>query len=90
MAEARISVRVQPKARRAGVAVSEAGVITVKISAPPERGKANAAVIEAVANALGVAPSVLKIVRGSTSRDKVLVVEGLTQDEVMSRLRDDG
>ncbi|MDA0988355.1 MAG: DUF167 domain-containing protein [Chloroflexi bacterium] len=86
MAEARISVRVQPKARRAGVTVSEAGGITVRVSAPPERGKANAAVIEAIANALAVAPSVLKIARGNTSRDKVLVVEGLTKDEVMSRL----
>ncbi len=80
-------MRVQPKARRAGVTVSEAGGVTVRVSAPPERGKANAAVIEAVAHALGMPPSAVEIVRGHTTRDKVLVVEGLTQEEAMSRLQ---
>ena len=87
MTEARIAVRVQPKARRTGVTVSEAGHVTVRVSAPPERGKANDAVIEAIAHALGMPPSAVGIVRGHTTRDKVFVVDGLTQEEAMRRLQ---
>ena len=87
MAEARIAVRVQPKARRTGVTVSEAGDVTVRVSAPPERGKANDAVIEAIAHALEMPSSVVEIARGHTARDKVVTVQGLTQEEAMSRLR---
>ena len=63
MPEARVAVRVQPKARRAGVTVSESGGVTVRVNAPPERGKANAAVIETIAHALGMPPSAVEIVR---------------------------
>ena len=80
-------MRVQPKARRIGVTVSEAGDVIVRVSAPPERGKANGAVVEAIAHALWVPSSAVEIVRGYTTRDKVLVVDGLTQEEAMSRLR---
>jgi uncharacterized protein YggU (UPF0235/DUF167 family) len=78
MAGARIAVRVQSKASHVGVTVVETGHIIVKVNAHPERGKANALV---------VAPSDLKIAQGNISRDKVLVMEGLTQDEVMSRIQ---
>ena len=80
-------MRVQPKARYAGVTVSEEGTITVRVSAPPERSKANAAVLEVLAHALQVSPSAVEIVRGYAARDKVVVVEGLTQDEAMNRFR---
>ena len=87
MPKARIALRVQPRARRTGVTVSEVGAVTVRVSTAPERGKANAAVVEALALALQVPPSAVEIVRGHGARDKVVVVEGLTQDEAMSRLR---
>ncbi|MDP6101889.1 MAG: DUF167 domain-containing protein [Dehalococcoidia bacterium] len=44
------------------------GVITCRVSAAPEKGKANAAVIEAIAHALGVPPSAVEIVRGPQHR----------------------
>ncbi|MFH1560086.1 MAG: DUF167 domain-containing protein [Chloroflexota bacterium] len=87
MPKARIVLRVQPRARRTEVTVSEAGVVTVRVSAAPERGRANAAVVEALARALGVPTSTVQIVQGHGSRNKVVVVEGLTQEEVMSRLQ---
>lgn len=86
MPEARIAVRVQPKARRPGVTVSEDGTVAVRVSAAPERGRANAAVLEALAQALGVPPSAVEVVQGHTSRNKIVVVYGLTQEESMSRL----
>lgn len=79
-------MRVQPKARRTGVTVSEDGAVAVRVSAAPERGKANAAVVEALAEALGVSSSAVEVVQGHTGRDKVVVVVGLTLEEAMRRL----
>jgi uncharacterized protein YggU (UPF0235/DUF167 family) len=45
LSKAYIALRVQSRARRVWVAVSEAGAVTVRVSAAPERGKANAAVV---------------------------------------------
>lgn len=67
---ARIALRVTPGARQEG-AGREGGVIWVAVSAPPEEGKANAAVRAMLARALGVAPSRLELISGATSRDKV-------------------
>ena len=89
MPKARIALRVQPGARRTGVTGSEAGAVTVRVRTAPEIGKANAAVVvtAALSRALQVPPSAVEIVRVHSSRDKVVVVEGLTQDEAMSRLQ---
>jgi uncharacterized protein YggU (UPF0235/DUF167 family) len=62
--------RVTPRAWREGV-TDESGVIKVAVTAPPEDGRANAAVAEALAHALGVAKTRLTLLRGATSRDKV-------------------
>ncbi len=71
---AEFAVRVTPRARRPGV-VLEAGVWRVGVSAPPEDGRANAAVAEALAHALGVAKGRLVLVRGATARDKLFRLE---------------
>ena len=62
--------RVTPRARREGISETE-GMIKIAVSAPPEDGRANAAVVEALALALGVAKTRLSLLRGATSRDKV-------------------
>ena len=48
----------------------EAGRVVVKVRAKPEDGKANAAVLDLLATALGVATSRLRLLRGATGRDK--------------------
>ena len=67
---AEIAVRVTPRASRARVTVEE-GLIRVYVTVVPEDGKANRAVQEALAKALGLAKSRLTLIRGQTSRDKV-------------------
>ncbi len=62
-------VRVTPRARRAGVGL-EGAVWRIAVTAPPEDGRANAAVAEALAHALGVAKGRLVLVQGATARDK--------------------
>lgn len=64
-----ITVRVTPRASRARIVETEAG-LQVYVTVPPEDGKANAAVQKALAKHLGVAKSALRLIRGAKSRDK--------------------
>jgi uncharacterized protein len=54
-----------------------AGAVVVRVTAPPVDGKANAALCVFVAKRAGVPPSHVQVVKGMTSRDKVVRVEGV-------------
>jgi uncharacterized protein (TIGR00251 family) len=69
-----ITVRVTPRASRNRVTQDE-GQIRVYVTAPPENGKANAAVQKALAKALGVPKSRLTLIRGRTARDKTFMID---------------
>ncbi|MDR7419588.1 MAG: DUF167 domain-containing protein [Armatimonadota bacterium] len=71
----RLSVHVTPRARHERVERLDATTLRVAVTAPPHEGRANAAIIEAVAAYLGVAPSRVRIVRGHAARRKVLDIE---------------
>ena len=58
------------------------GVLQLRVTAHPDKGLANAAVLSMLAQALGVAKSTVRIVRGQTSRNKVVTVESLSPEEV--------
>lgn len=75
LVSAELSVRVTPKASRNRIE-REDGAIRVYVTAVPEGGKANAAVIKMLSKALGVPKSRLALIRGETSRDKVFRIEG--------------
>lgn len=66
-----IALRVTPKASRNRIIVED-GQIRVHVTTAPEDGKANEAVRKLLAKALGVGKTRLEVVRGATSRDKVL------------------
>ena len=68
-AEGRLVLRVTPGARVETVELGE-GLVQIKVRAKPEGGKANDAVLELLARALGVATSRLQLLRGATGRDK--------------------
>ncbi|MFA5270321.1 MAG: DUF167 domain-containing protein [Patescibacteria group bacterium] len=67
----KINVRVIPKAKQNRVEKTAEG-FRVRVTAAPTDGKANEAVIKLLADHLGVAKSKLRVVRGVTSRDKVI------------------
>jgi uncharacterized protein YggU (UPF0235/DUF167 family) len=69
--EGRLAVRVTPGARAETLELAE-GKLLAKVRAKPQDGKANIAVIELIASALGVAPSRLQLLRGATSREKLI------------------
>ena len=74
VAGAEFALRVTPRARREEIARDGTGY-RAAVFAPPEDGKANAAVQALLAHALGVAKSRLVLVRGGTSRDKLFRLE---------------
>ena len=77
-----INVRVQPRASRNSVTGYRGGTVRVSVTAPPHGGRANAALLELLADALGVARSRLNIIRGHSGRDKIVVVEGLADEDI--------
>ena len=87
-----VPVRVQPRARRTEiVGVMPSGALKVKLQAPPVDGAANEALLRFLAReVLGVAPSDLVLVRGHTSRDKVVGVRGIDIAAVRRRIADGG
>ena len=70
-----IQVKVQPRARRKAIART-GDTLRVAVTAAPEDGKANRAVLKALAEALDVAPSSLTILKGRTGAQKLIRVEG--------------
>jgi uncharacterized protein YggU (UPF0235/DUF167 family) len=79
-------VRVTPRAGRDEVAgVGSAGELLVKVRAAPADGAANAAVLRIIAAAAGVAPSRLQLVRGATSRTKIVSIGGVAESDLRAR-----
>ncbi len=77
-----LAVRVQPRAKRDQVVGLREGRLVIRLSAPPVDGKANAALTAFVAKQASVPRSRVSVVKGQTSRDKVVRVEGLTDGEL--------
>jgi uncharacterized protein len=70
-----LRVRLQPRAGRDEVVGERAGAVVIRVAAPPVDGKANAALCAFVAARAGVPKSAVSVVRGHSSRDKVVRVE---------------
>lgn len=81
-AAGRLRVRVQPRAGVNEIAGSRAGMVLVRVTAPPEGGKANDAVRKLVARRLRIGVTRVRVVHGAGAREKVLEVEGLTDAEL--------
>ncbi len=61
-------------------------VLKVRVRARPIEGEANEALVKLIAKALGVPKSAVVLQRGGQSRTKMLVIEGLSEDEAKARL----
>ncbi len=82
----RLHIRLQPNARRNEVVGFQHDVLRLRVTAPPHEGRANKALIDLLSDALGMAKSRIDILRGHTTRDKLIVIEGLEPNEVRTRL----
>lgn len=81
-----LSVKVTPNASHNEITGFTEGVLQLKVAAPPVKGKANRELTAFLSHTLGVSKSSISIVKGHTSRNKVIAIEGLSREEIMKRL----
>jgi uncharacterized protein (TIGR00251 family) len=81
-----VEVRVIPRASTSALAGERAGALVVRLAAPPVDGKANDALVAFLAGVLAIPARRVALVHGHTSRQKRVLVQGLSIDDVRRRL----
>lgn len=81
-----LSLHVVPRAAKNEIVGIHAGALKVRLNAPPAKGAANTALVELIAQRLGVPKQQVQIVSGETSRRKVLAIHGVSQQSLQHRL----
>jgi uncharacterized protein len=82
----RVRIRVSPGAARSGVVGRHGSGWKVRVAAAPERGKANEALIDLLADTLDIPRTDVQLVGGASSRDKTIVVRGVDAAQTEARL----
>ena len=83
---ARLKLRIVPNARRNEVTGEHGDAVKIKIAAPALEGKANEAVLEFIAEKLGLHRRDITLIAGEKSRDKLIEIAGLEAAEARARL----
>jgi uncharacterized protein (TIGR00251 family) len=81
-----IGIRAQPGARKNGVVGEHNGLLKVAVTAPADKGRANEALVEVLAAALGVKRSQIELLSGATSRAKKFLIRGTALADVERRV----
>jgi uncharacterized protein (TIGR00251 family) len=81
-----LPVRAQPGARKSAVVGEHAGALKVAVTAPPEDGRANKALIETLSGALGIKRSQIELLSGPTSREKRFLIRGIQPSALIAAL----
>lgn len=77
-----LSVRAQAGARKNGVVGEHHGMLRVAVTAAPEKGKANKAIIEVLADALDISKSSIELFAGETSPQKRFLIVGVKEEQL--------
>lgn len=72
-----IEVKVEPRSSKKGIAGVRGNILKVKLTAPPVEGAANEQLVEILSDELGVRKSDISIIKGSTSKNKVVAIKGI-------------
>lgn len=81
-----LPVKAQAGAKRAALVGEHAGALKVSVTAPREQGKANAALVEVLAAALGLRRSQIELVRGASGTSKRFLIRDVSPDELAGRI----
>jgi uncharacterized protein (TIGR00251 family) len=84
-----LNVRVHPAARRNAITGTHDRALKISLTTPPTDGRANAALIAYLAEALNIPRAHITLVTGATSRTKTLHLEGLTPEALTAKLEPD-
>jgi uncharacterized protein len=82
-----IQVKLQPRAATSGIVGPHGGELRIRVTAPPVDAAANRALINLLALKLDCSRSQIELVRGHTSRHKVLRIVGVAIDQIHARLQ---
>ncbi len=80
----RLRVHVVPRASKSEVAGLQGDALKIRLQAPPVDGKANQALCEFVAKSVGVPKRQVQLAAGETSREKSLLLSGVSLEQVAS------
>lgn len=81
-----LAVRAQPGARKNAVVGEHGGALKVAVTAPPEDGRANEALVELLRDWLGLKRSQVELASGQTNRNKQFLIRGQTPEELSALL----
>jgi uncharacterized protein (TIGR00251 family) len=79
-------VHVVPRAARNEIVGIHGGALKVRLNAPPAKGAANAALVELIAEKLGLTRQQVRIISGETARRKTVAIHGVSKQAVERRL----
>ena len=82
-----LHVKAQPRASRNEIGQVLGDELKIKITAPPVDSAANDALVRFLAGVLGCPRGAVRLVRGETSRHKVIAIHGLKAEEIAQRLK---
>lgn len=80
------SVKVVPRSSKTALAGVLGDMLKIKIAAPPEKGKANEALVEFLAQTLGIKKNTVKITAGHTSPVKTIQITGVSPQIIWQKL----
>ena len=83
--DVRFAVRLTPRAALDRIDGVSDGVLRARVGAPAVEGAANNALVRLIAEELGVAKSAVRIVAGASSRQKLVVVDGVEPEAIVAR-----
>jgi uncharacterized protein len=82
-----LPVKAQPGARRTGIRGVQAGALKVSVTQIAEKGKANVALVQVLAEALQLRSAQLTLLSGQASGQKRFLVEGVSVEELSQRIK---
>ena len=81
-----VRLRVSPGAVRSGIVGRHGDGWKVRVSAAPERGRANDVVLAVLADSLALSRADVRLVSGARDKDKIVEVDGMDRAKVDARL----
>ena len=82
-----LQIKLQPKASKAEIGEASGPELKIRVTAPPVDSAANEALVRLLAEALDVARRDVALVKGQTSRHKLVFIRGATPESIETRLR---
>ena len=81
-----LNIHLQPNTKINQILCFKENVLQVKVTSVPQKGEANKALIHLLSKRLSISKSSLTIIRGHTTRNKVIEIHGLSQQELIEKL----